>query len=293
MLKGMHPGPNAAPTAPRARGHPSRLHRWSIFAAVLAAALLVVNVVGLFTSLRNPAIYHEQQVAHPILLTEEEFWKRIASYDGNSQAYAVTVTNAVHQGIAHYWEENGIDKYNLRVPFHENYLLHMASYVFPSRYRLYEFTYFKRAIERGVGLCSQMAIVEARLLKNVGLQSRMVSLTRHVVTEGQVDGDRWWVLDPNYGAVIPHSIEEIQRNPELVREPYRKAGLDEPIVDMLVDIYATEKITVFEGNGAKDYHRKKWYVERAAYVLIWAVPIGFLLLFAVMALRRPRAVAPA
>jgi hypothetical protein len=267
-----------------------RLSRWWIPAVAIASALLFVNVIGLFTSLRNPAIYDDPKLRKPVTLTEDELWKQINSYDGkHSQAYAIALTDALHNGMAHYWEDEGIDKYNLRIPFHENYLLNLASYIYPPMFRKYEFAYYKRAIERGVGLCSQMALVEARVLRNAGLTCRMVSLSKHVVVEGQVDGERWWILDPNYGVVIPHGMDEIRRAPELVRDHYREAGWDEPTVDGLVDIYAHEKIKVFRTTGGRWYHLKKWYGERIAYVLIWAMPIGMLTAFGIVALRHRHA----
>ncbi len=265
-----------------------RLSRWWIPTVVAASALLVVDVIGLFTGLRNPAIYHEPKVRTPITLTEDQVWERINSYDGNRQEYAITVTKALHNGIAHYWEDEGIDTYHLRVPFHENYLLYLASYVYPPMFRKYEFAYYKRAIERGVGLCSQMALIEGRVMRNVGIKCRMVSLTKHVVLEAEVDGDRWWLLDPDYGVVIPHSIEEVQRQPDLVRDHYREAGWDEATVDMLVEIYAHEKVHVYRATGGRWYHIKKWVAERVAYVLIWAIPGVTLASFAVVALRNRR-----
>ena len=61
--------------------------------------------------------------------------------------------------IAHYWRDEGINKYYLRIPFWENYLLYIASYIDPEEYLKYEFYDYRRAIERGVGLCSQQAII--------------------------------------------------------------------------------------------------------------------------------------
>jgi hypothetical protein len=284
----MHQTPTPASVANQSSRRRQGPAKWWILAIAIAAFLLLVNVIGLFTSLRNPAIYHESLARSPVILTEQQLWDRINSFDGNSRAYATMITRAVHDGIAHYWEDAGINKYNLRVPFHENYLLNLASYVFPSRYRKYEFTNYKPAIQRGVGLCSQMAIIEVAVLAEAALPSRMVSLTKHVVLEGKVDGDRWWVLDPDYGATIPYSIEEIQRNPELVREPYRAAGVDERTTDMLVDIYTNERITVFAADGATPYHRNMEFVERASYVMIWAIPASVLLAFGVVTLRRRR-----
>ena len=43
--------------------------------------------------------------------------------------FATRITQIVHDGMAHYWYRVGIDKYYLRVPVWENYLLYMVAIV--------------------------------------------------------------------------------------------------------------------------------------------------------------------
>ncbi len=155
--------------------------------------------------------------------------------------------------------------------------MYFASYVFPSRFLKYEFANYKRAIERGVGLCSQSVIVEAAVLRRRALNSGIVLLSgEHVVMQAEVsdepDGE-WWVLDPDYGVTIPYSISEIQKNPQLVADYYAKAGYDEATVRNLVRIYGLEDITVINRRGARWYHIKKFVGEKVAYVLIWVIPV--------------------
>ncbi len=248
----------------------------------IGAALLAASVVGLFTNLRNPAIYHETlRSPADLTLTEEQLYEVINSYDGRKPLYVENLTDAVGKGIAHYWEDAGIDKYHLRVPFHENYLLYFASFVFPGRFRKYEFANYKRAIERGVGLCSQSVIIEGAVLRRKGLQSRVILLSgEHVVLQAEVSDEQsgtWWVADPDYGVTIPFDISTIEKNPELVADSYSKAGYDEPTVSNLMRIYGKGETLVISRNGSRWYHYRKWIGERVVYVLIWVIP-GVLML---------------
>jgi hypothetical protein len=242
--------------------------------------LLLVNLVGLFTTLRNPAIYKETiPSSFDLVLSEKQLYEKINTFDGNKAIYLEDLTNAINSGIAHYWRDEGIDKYNLRIPFHENYLLYFASIINPRIFLKYEFTDYKRAIERGVGLCSQHAIIEAEVLKEKGINSRMVALSGHVVLQSEVSekNNEWWVLDPDYGVVIPYSISDIEANPQIIKDYYSKAGYDEPTILKLVSVYGKEGNRVINGNGAKHYHYKKWIIEQLSYILIWVIPLIFML----------------
>ncbi len=122
----------------------------------LGFCLFIINIIGLFISLRNESIYQEKSGIH---LTEKELYHSINKTVMDKKEYITNLNEAVNQGIAHYWRDAGINKYNLRIPFYENYLLFIASYLDPEEYLKYEFYDYRRAIERGVGSCSQQAII--------------------------------------------------------------------------------------------------------------------------------------
>jgi hypothetical protein len=81
-----------------------------------------------FISLRNESIYKERA---GINLTEKELYQWINKPDTKRKEYITDLNRAVHKGIAHYWRDAGINKYNLWIPFWENYLLFIASYLDP------------------------------------------------------------------------------------------------------------------------------------------------------------------
>jgi hypothetical protein len=252
--------------------------------------LLSANVVGLFTSLRNPAVYTEHTPGRrPALITEEEFYRRIDSYDGDRRAYVTTVTRAVGDALAHYWEDAGIERFHLRIPFYENYLLFLASYIYPAQYQKYEFMDYRKAVERGVGLCSECAVIEVEILKRKGIRARIVSLRQHVVVEGEVDpvNHEWWMLDPDFGVTIPHDLTAIRADPALIRPYYIAEGRDEKTVSMLKPIFGRPPSTVFEGNGAAPYAPKKTIVEQLSYIFIWVIPVVLMLPALIRAFRRP------
>ncbi len=243
---------------------------------LLGAVLLALNVVGLATDLRNPAIYDEPLAWNPKgpQLTAAEVRARAPRLDGESDVdYLHRVHVVLSRAVAHYWSDEGRAAYNIRVPWSENYILHLAGLLQPSRYAMYEFYDFEKALDRGVGLCSQQSIVSSGLLERSGIETNIVGLFGHVVVAARVSGaeDEWWVFDPDYGVLIEHSVSEIEADPELIRPYYIEQGHAHETVSELVTIYGPE------GNAmlptARAYKGKNFFVEKAAYFLIWALPL--------------------
>ncbi len=158
------------------------------------------------------------------------------------------MNDAVYRGVVHYWPETGeaVDRYRLRVPVYENYLLYLASYIRPDYFEKYEFVSARKALERGIGLCSQQAMAVRGAMKRNGVPARIVLLSGHVVVTAEVDRGEWWVLDPDYGVVIPKSISEIERDPEIIRPYYRAKGYGDRIIDELAAIYGPEGNRLYE-----------------------------------------------
>jgi len=268
------------------------IRSWPAFLFWAGIVLLSVNVVGLFTSLRNPAVYKEHTPRRrPAVITEEQFYQRIDSYNGDRRAYVTTVTDAVGDVIAHYWEDTGIERFHLRIPFRENYLLFLASYIYPERYRKYEYMDYRKAVERGVGLCSECAVIETEVLTRRGIRARIVSLREHIVVEGEVDPvtHEWWMLDPDFGVTVQHDLAAIQADPTLIRPPYLADGRDPDTVAMLEAIFARGPAAVYEGNGAAPYAPKQKIVEQLSYIFIWVIPVVLMLPAVIRSYRRRHA----
>lgn len=113
-------------------------------------------------------------------------YNRIVRKDESNEEYIVKLNNAINKGIAHYWADEGILKYNIRIPIYENYLLFLASYTSPRLFRKYEYCNYRKAVERGIGLCSQHAIIISKILEENGINSKIIGLSGHVVTMAQI-----------------------------------------------------------------------------------------------------------
>jgi len=75
------------------------------------------------------------------------------------------------------------------------------------------------------------------LEKNI--PSFIIGLSGHVVLRAQTDAnrDQWWVLDPDYGVIIPYDIDIIENNPKIIRRFYAQAGYKLKTIALLEKIY--------------------------------------------------------
>ena len=223
----------------------------------IGVALLLVNFAGFVTPLRNPNIFNKLDV-----LIEKQFYEAIVWEGETTAEYAVKVNDAVNNGIVQYWDDVGITKYNLRVPVQENWLLYCF---WPGKYEFFD---YRRAVERGVGLCSQESIIVSGIMQEHDINSWAVGMERHTVVMVQVDevNNTWWVLDPSYGVVIEYSISEIARNPEIIAPYYSQKGYSDDVVRNLETIYREDPYSLYVG--------RIWlYLENFYYSMKWVVPL--------------------
>ncbi|MFQ6121201.1 MAG: hypothetical protein ACE5KE_15095, partial [Methanosarcinales archaeon] len=183
------------------------------FLFIFGIILLMLNLPGIFMTLRNSSIYDVtgNKSNDIITLNDVEVKQQIVRRANESdEEYVFRITKIIHEGIVNYWPDEGIEKYNLRVPIWENYLLYLASFIKPDIYRKYEYANYNKAIERGVGLCSQQALIVTGILNDHGIDAEIIALNGHFVLRAQVTENTWYVVDPDYGVVIPHDIFEIE-----------------------------------------------------------------------------------
>ena len=159
------------------------------------------------------------------------------------------------------------------MPPTENYLLFAASFVRPHTFAKYEFYDYRKAVERGVGFCSQLTVILTRLLETQGIPTRIVLEYTHTFALAQVDEtrDTWWIADPDYGVVAPYTLAQAHENPSLLVPLYEQAGFRREYVQQwVVPVHAWASYRVVEGSAG--YHRARHYYEPAAYILIWVIP---------------------
>lgn len=274
--------------------------RWFIRgSASLGAVLLIFDTAGLFTSLRSSELQPlASEIARissgpgDLTMSLEEARKSIRRRAGEAaEEFADRLTQVVSDATAHSWGEGVRTRFNLRVPFWENYILWLAGEISP-RYRMYTFADPRKALERGVGLCSQVSLILVSLLREEGIDARIVQLDGHTLATAQVVPGKWHMLDADYGVVIPHSLAEIEKDPEMTR-PYYSAAMarlnpeaqrirpesNREWVEFLVNYFSpagnfiepTEAHSVL-GSGAVEF-------EAWAYWLKWRLPFVLFLPF--------------
>jgi len=237
--------------------------------------LIVFNIFGLFKSLRNEELYSEitpyKNDISIHLDKAKKQWHRTANE--NKKNFALRATMLINHSIAHYWRDEGITKYHLLVPVWENYLLWLKQKVTGDK--KYEFRNYKKAIERGVGLCSQASRALKGLLNDYGIDAEIYDLAGHVIVPVKFKDGTGYVLDPDYGKYVPFDIEAIEANPELVRGSY--ADQDDVYVPYLkVHKHTDDIVKMYEKDGNHIYFLKKGF-EDFSYIAIWIIPLLLLL----------------
>jgi hypothetical protein len=260
---------------------------WKIL-FVLGLLLLVVNTAGLFLSLRNGEIYTEPLVAFPddIVLTYDEFQEQVKRRPGEPEVdYIYRLNGVVNKGMAHYWHAEGLERYNIRVPIWENYLLFAGSFLWPYAFGSYEFQDPDKSMERGVGWCSHQADLLNRLLIRERIPAQTLFLnegkyvTVHAVVQVQTGG-KWLVADPDYGVVMPFHISEIEADPTVVKPYYADisrtgwVARDQnyvPTGDLAVGLYSGADSQLVMPS------EKRANFEKVVYILKWLLPAVLML----------------
>lgn len=237
---------------------------------------MLINLYGMLVGLRHNDIYFEKTyLNNKIELSLNEVYNRLNNLDQCDEKNIIEVTNIVNKGIAHYWFDD-IRKYNMTVPLYENFILYLKSYLNPHMYKKYEFVDYHKALERGIGMCSQYSSILVQILKEKGCDARIVGLGRHVVSTVQLQNGNWWVVDANYNVVIPFSLVYIEKNPNIVKSYYLDKGYSDDVSKSMIEIYSKEKNRIYPNNGGEWYNKKAQF-EEISYVLKWIIPIVLML----------------
>lgn len=246
----------------------------------LGLALFLINVFGLFKSLRNEELYSEvTPYKDDISIRFEDArtqWTRGDNEDVKN--FAARMTMLINHSMAHYWKDEGIRKYYMRVPLWENYILTLKQWV--TGQKKYEFRNYKKVIERGVGICSQPCIALKYLLNANGIEADLWDLKQHIVVGVTFYDGIEFTLDPDYGYVLPAGMQALHDYPALINEAYKNHD----------DIYApylkehkhtSDIVQMYTQEGNNIYHMKKGF-EDFSYVAKWVFPFLLMLPFFLM-----------
>jgi hypothetical protein len=259
---------------------------FKILLFTLGLILLGISVTGLFKSLRNEDLYSEitpYKDDISIRFSEaKKQWDRLKNE--SDQDFALRSTMLINHAMAHYWKDEGIIKYHMQVPLWENYILSIRQWI--SGNKKYEFRNYKKAIERGVGICSQPCIALKYLLNDNGIKADLWDLKGHVVVETTFSNSIKYMLDPDYGQFVPYGMKDIQANPDLVRESYKNQ--DNVYAAHVKEHKHTDDIVnLYEKDGNHIYYMDKTF-EVFSYIAIWILPLLLIIPFALTLLKKSR-----
>ena len=251
------------------------LRSFLLFAGI---ALLLLNITGLFKSLRNEDLNKEitpykNDISIPL---SEARVQLNCMQNETDKDFAVRVTMVINHAMAHYWKDEGIKSYHMQVPLWENYILSIKQRI--SGEKKYEFRNYKKVIERGVGICSQPCIALKYLLNANDIKAELWDIWGHVVVEAEFSDGTKYILDPDYGNYVPHSMEYIQSHLDVVRESYKNQ--DSVYADHYKDHRSTEDIVnIYEKDRNHIYYMPKSF-EDFSYIAIWILPILLIIPYA-------------
>jgi hypothetical protein len=255
-------------------------------AGVVGLLLLSVNVVGLFMPLRGPSLHEDFTnltlpesfpPSAPTLLSYNEAESRLAALDIGCRGEFVMAANRIFsEGMAQFdylsWQPGDprLDQYRLSIPIWENYFLWALRYIKPDTYAPYEFTDYRRALKRGVGLCGQKSTALIGYLSERGFRTAYVYVDGHVLVAVEVESGDWYLLDPGLNVSIPRPPWEIDE--ETTRRYFGQHSTHESI-----EALANGNVRVLLGGPEARFPRAA-RIERVAYGIKWLLPFLFLLL---------------
>ncbi len=255
-------------------------------ALVLGALLLLVNLIGLFRTMEEPDLLLDNRATFKgdkQLILAEVLPQADRKPGEDIETYFKRLNQLVNGSISHLWHSDDAKyRYHGHVPPWENYILWTLGYLWSERVGQYEFFDWRKAVERGIGLCSQHALVISGILEENGIESSIVGLEEHVVATAKTTNGDWWILDPDYGVVIPHDLQTLEQQPELVSEYYAPSILNcsPPLktktcqdVAYMAGIYQSTENNHIYPSGHTGYSWKWYLIEKVAYLLKWAIPL--------------------
>ena len=252
------------------------IQKVSLVSFFLGIILLLINFIGLLIPLKNPDIYKQKTgFKDDITLTSQQALDIINQPIKNKEQYVRNVNYAINKSVLHYWTGKHEKDYNVILPFYENYLLSTFVQLFYDNPPRYEFCNYKKTLERGVGWCSQVSLALSDVLNKKNIHTNVIAWPDHVVTEVEVAKDKWWMVDPDYGVIVPYSMKDIDTNPSIIKDFYKKAGYSESTAQNLVSVFSSnkKKVHLYNGPGFTECNAKRKYIEDASYIFIWIIPL--------------------
>jgi hypothetical protein len=245
---------------------------------LVGSFLLMVNFYGLNRNIRVDDFsdqylrFTQDQPAN----FDATMLELIRHKDESEIQYASRITSVVARGISHIeWLDFPAQQFNQLIPIWENYFLYfMGVFSGIPEYERYHYANYYRSLERGIGLCGDASMVISQLLNQQKIDNKILTFPGHVVVVASFDKGEQYILDADFGVVVPFSLDEIAVKSTEIGQLYQDAGY--PISDFkfFKSMYQQD-FKVW--NGVQHFITKKYYFEILVYWLKWPLPITMML----------------
>jgi hypothetical protein len=142
-------------------------------------------------------------------------------------------------------------------------------------YKRYHFANYRRSLERGIGICGDASMIMSQLLNQQNIANKILTFPGHVVVAASFDNGQQYILDADYGVIIPYSLNEFATSSTDIAKLYSEAGYPRRDFLLFQKIYSQD-YNVWD--GVEHFITKKYYFEKISYWLKWPVPILMILL---------------
>lgn len=191
--------------------------------------------------------------------------------------FASRMTQVVAEGLSHIeWFDFPPEQFNQLIPIWENYFLYfMGKFSGIPEFERYHYANYKRSLKRGIGLCGDASMTLSQILDIHQIKNKILTFPGHVVVWATFASGEEYVLDPDFGVVVPYSSRELAVNSARIAELYLQAGYTQGDFNFFNSMYSKE---FGKWHGVQHFITKKYYFEMISYWLKWPLPIGMIIL---------------
>lgn len=256
-------------------------------ALLIGFFLFFVNLYGLTQDIRPGTFLSEdirfENDRKPIVYNPEIEQKLFAG-EKEPKQFTTDITMLISKILVHIeWPKVDRVQYNQLIPIWENYFLYfMGLFSDIPEFERYHYSNYERSLERGIGICGDASMILSQVLDKNSIENKILSFPGHVINSVTFPDGSQWLLDADFGVVIPHSLSEIRDNIDLVKPYYAEQGYSDREIGNLQRSYISDFQT---WDGVTHFFTKKYYFEKITYWLKWPLPI-VLILFSIYMLRK-------
>lgn len=234
---------------------------------LLGLCLLIINLAG--TALGDSVWSRPEKIVlseHFSPFSKSGF-KPIPADNESAFDFACRMNTFVHDHTSHFFDdENTFSNIDVvAAPFLWSWPLWLRGFwaALGGKDFVLEFCEAEKGLERGYGFCSQRSLILQDILRRNGLKARTTKLFGHVVCLFWHDGHEI-ILDPDYGVVIPHSLDEVHNNTDIL-----KKYVDGIALEHLLPIFEAAR---WRERGDREYDCMSNGQLMAASIVQWGTP---------------------